>query len=542
MRLPSATRPNAFGFERTLRDAEERFRVALDEAPIGIALVGLDRRFFRVNRALASIVGYTPEELTGLSFQDITHPEDVDVDVEAARKLERGEIPRYQRAKRYVRKDGAIVHVALSASVARNSDGAPLYYITQIEDVSERVRTEAALRRSEESLNRAQRVAHLGSWDKDLRTKVVSRSAEMYAIYGLAPAPPGYDEPGTLSQYIHPDDRDRVFREVDRVTREGGCFSVEHRIVRPDRTERVVLQQGESTNEGGRPVQLVGTCLDITDRKRAEREREESLRWMRAVLEQSPVGLILVHGPHGESAEANSRAQKMTGGPIVDVARYSQRVSTPDGRPVGRENLPSERALRGEHVEDTELLLHGQNGKSVPVLVSSAQIVGPDSTVLGAVVAFQDIGAAKELERLRAEWGSVVAHELRQPLGAISLNAQTLARATEDPRLHKLIERIRSAAHRLDRMVGDLMDSDATRSSAARARATTRGRERARPRLRRTDGARSASPALRRAFSRRDAGGLRRSGLGRAGDGELAQQRRQVRHPRHPDCRHRRAV
>ena len=126
--------------------------------------------------------------------------------------------------------------------------------------------------------------------------------------------------------------RTRRPRGRSRETR-WGIVQREHRVVRPDGTERVVLQQGETTNEDGRPVQLVGTCLDITERKRAEREREDSLRWMRAVLEQSPVGLILVHGPRGERVEANSRAQKMGSGPIADIAHYSQHVCAPDGRP-----------------------------------------------------------------------------------------------------------------------------------------------------------------------------------------------------------------
>jgi signal transduction histidine kinase len=73
-------------------------------------------------------------------------------------------------------------------------------------------------------------------------------------------------------------------------------------------------------------------------------------------------------------------------------------------------------------------------------------------------VAFQDVSAAKELERLRAEWGSVVAHDLRQPINTIMLAAQTLGRLTQDPRATRTVGQIQAAAKRLDRMVGDLMD------------------------------------------------------------------------------------
>jgi PAS domain S-box-containing protein len=132
-----------------LRESEERFRLTIDEAPIGMALVALDGRFVRVNRVLSEITGYSATELARLRFQDITHPDEIDTDVALASQLARGEIPRYQLEKRYIRKDGSTVHVMLSRAVLRGPDGAPHYYITQMEDISERKRAEHALRLSE---------------------------------------------------------------------------------------------------------------------------------------------------------------------------------------------------------------------------------------------------------------------------------------------------------------------------------------------------------------------------------------------------------
>ena len=109
--------------EQALQESEERFRLTIDEAPIGMALVALDGRFVRVNRALCEIVGYSSDELTGLTFQAITHPDDLDADLALAGQLARGEIPRYQLDKRYIRKDGTIVDIQLSASILRRSRG-----------------------------------------------------------------------------------------------------------------------------------------------------------------------------------------------------------------------------------------------------------------------------------------------------------------------------------------------------------------------------------------------------------------------------------
>lgn len=135
--------------EMALRESEERFRLTIEEAPIGMALVALDGRFIRVNRVLCEIVGYTADELTGLTFQAITHPDDLETDLALAAQLARGEIPRYRLGKRYVRKDGTTVDVTLSGSALRRPDGTPIMYIAQIEDVTERRRLENETRLAE---------------------------------------------------------------------------------------------------------------------------------------------------------------------------------------------------------------------------------------------------------------------------------------------------------------------------------------------------------------------------------------------------------
>ncbi len=132
-----------------LRESEERFRLTFEEAPIGMALVAPDGRFVRVNHALCEILGYTAREMMGLTFQAITHPDDVDADVAVAGQLNRGEVSRYHREKRYIRKDGSVVDIMLSVSIARDRDGAPLHHIAQIEDITERKRLENALRLAE---------------------------------------------------------------------------------------------------------------------------------------------------------------------------------------------------------------------------------------------------------------------------------------------------------------------------------------------------------------------------------------------------------
>jgi diguanylate cyclase (GGDEF)-like protein/PAS domain S-box-containing protein len=138
------------GDDARLREAEQRFRVAFENAPIGKALVAPDGRFLRVNTSLAEIVGYPPNLLLTKTFQDITHPEDVDADLEQVRQLLTGDIRRYSIEKRYLHADGHVVWVNLSVALVRDDDNVPLYFIAQVQDITARRRTEDALRASEQ--------------------------------------------------------------------------------------------------------------------------------------------------------------------------------------------------------------------------------------------------------------------------------------------------------------------------------------------------------------------------------------------------------
>ncbi|WP_437742381.1 PAS domain S-box protein [Sorangium sp. So ce1504] len=128
--------------EQALRESEERFRLTFENAPIGMAIVGLGGGFIRVNRAYCEIVGYSAEALSKLRFQDITHPDDVDTDVGLVEQLRRGEISRYQLAKRYIHEDGRVIPVILHVSVVHGADGEPIHYIAQVEDVTARKQAE----------------------------------------------------------------------------------------------------------------------------------------------------------------------------------------------------------------------------------------------------------------------------------------------------------------------------------------------------------------------------------------------------------------
>lgn len=124
--------------EATLKESEERFRLTFDRAAVGMAHVAPHGGWIRVNDKLSEIVGYPREELLALTFQDITHPDDLDADLRHVERMLAGEISEYSMEKRYIKKDRSRVWIELTVSLVRNPKGEPDYFISVVEDVTER--------------------------------------------------------------------------------------------------------------------------------------------------------------------------------------------------------------------------------------------------------------------------------------------------------------------------------------------------------------------------------------------------------------------
>lgn len=140
--------------ETQLRRSEQQFRLAMTNAPIGMALVGLDGSFLEVNDQLARVVGRTPAELRTLTFQDITHPDDLETDLAYVQQLLDGEIDQYSMEKRYLHADGHTIWVLLSGSLVKDTNGDPDHFVAQIQDITQRIHDEEQLQAANQALQR----------------------------------------------------------------------------------------------------------------------------------------------------------------------------------------------------------------------------------------------------------------------------------------------------------------------------------------------------------------------------------------------------
>jgi len=195
---------------------------------------------------------------------------------------------------RIVRPDGSERIIHEEVQVERSADGRPRLFHGTAQDITERTRAEAALRERERQLAESQRIAHIGSWEHNLRTGQVVWSDELFRLLGLDPARDTADFERFFSM-VHPEDQPGLRREIERTLREKTPYSVDYRFILPDGTRRMIHAQAELLrDETGRPVVLSGTAQDVTERAAAEEDLRRSERFVRRILDTVDEGFIVV--------------------------------------------------------------------------------------------------------------------------------------------------------------------------------------------------------------------------------------------------------
>jgi PAS domain S-box-containing protein len=266
--------------EEALRASEARFRAMFDQAAVGMIQTSLEGVLIAVNPAFASMLGYSEFELEGHHFADFTHPEDRSIRLSASA----GDAASIQSTveKRYFRKDGSTMWARVAAAAVGNEAGDPEYFVSLVEDITERKRAESALLRSHALLMATERIAEVGGFDWNIERHELYLSEEACRMFGRAP---GYVP--TVAAFvasIHPDHRQRARDAVAASVAGAKPLDMEFRIVRPDGTERVIDLHGEIQCDGaGKVVHMTGTSHDITDKKGAEQALRKSNRALKTL-------------------------------------------------------------------------------------------------------------------------------------------------------------------------------------------------------------------------------------------------------------------
>jgi PAS domain S-box-containing protein len=433
-------------------ETEARFTEIFESASDAIVVFDGRGAITFANSAAGRLFGRPQSELLASRIQELLH-------------IEIGDGPARAETTA-LRRDGAEVPVEVALTPQKVGDDVRITAI--VRDASERVRTEAELRRWKE-------LVECAAWG----VVVGSSSGRFELVNPAFAAMHGYsiDELlGRPAEVVFAEEERRHLAQHLREVHELGHHTFESMHVRKDGSKFPVIIDANAVRDAeGKVLYRVVYVQDISERKAFEaarardgEERErlvqslaEERAWLRTVIEQSPVGILFIEGVDAPRAYVNARAEALRGGPIGPGPNWmpAGTIFTRDGRALARSELPSVRALRGEEVSNGEYVDRLPDGREVPILVNATPLRDARGTVRGAVVTLSDITVIRELERLRDEWTSLVAHDLRQPVQVIALASAMLDRVLgDDGSGARANERIRSAAKRLQRMVDDLLD------------------------------------------------------------------------------------
>jgi diguanylate cyclase (GGDEF)-like protein/PAS domain S-box-containing protein len=424
------------------KEAEERFQATFDQAAVGIMHTSLDRRFLMVNRKFCEMVGYSREELMGMTPLQIHHPEDADKDFHLERQLLAGEIGTYTFVKRYVCKDGRVIWGKRTVSLVRESDGRPKYFIRVVEDITERRRADEELQRKTEIaqlLESLARAANEATSPEAAMRTCLERICEHGAwpvgrlgIYG-----PGEGDRFPEHSLWHAKDPDR-YDALMRASLDARYFSVGGRFISVVLREKKPVWLGDIASATGfgrmsvaagcglcsafafpvivggevaafleffapeprepdplllEAVTSVGAQLArLIERSRAMAE----LAQLASIVECSQDAMMST-APDGTILTWNAGAERLFGYRAQEVVGRSAGILVPEER---RHEFEQGRStvLAGGQVApfDTERL--GKGGQIVQVSISASPIRNRAGGVIGVAVVYSDVADRKRAE------------------------------------------------------------------------------------------------------------------------------------------------
>ncbi|WP_197508845.1 PAS domain S-box protein [Hydrogenophaga crassostreae] len=264
---------------RQLGDSQRMARNTFEHAAAGITHVGLQGQLLDVNQTFCNLVGYTEDELEHLTFQDITHPDDVGPDVNYIGEALAGRRSHYALEKRYIHKDGHLIWAQLTVALMRKPSGEPDYFISVVQDISGAKATEEALRTSDRLMRQAQGVANFITWEADIATRRFRTFGNTHKGLGLPSTEFGVEQ---ILNSTHPEEHQRIEAEWIAAIKGKNRYHGTYRG-HPDLPVRWFQVSASFDRDAqGHTNRAYGVTQDISTRKLAELE----IQRLNASLEQ----------------------------------------------------------------------------------------------------------------------------------------------------------------------------------------------------------------------------------------------------------------
>lgn len=373
--------------EVAIRDSELRFRATFDQVAVGIAHFDLDNRNIKVNRRYCDITGYAPEELLGTSPRMLNHPDDLDMARTERAQLLAGAIDHFSHEKRYIRKDGTVIWVTRTESLARDDAGKPLYYIRVIEDITERKHIQSSLQLTQFSIDRAFDPVFWIKPDSeiiyvnDAACRVLCYAREEMVGKTVSDIDPHFPPHAWPAHWEELKRQKSLTFESDHYTKAGG-------LIHTEVTANYIQFQGQEYN--------CAFMRDITERKMAG-----ATRALLATIVENATDAIVGRSLDGIILSWNAAAEKMLGYTAAEAIGQPISLITP----AGTDNLVrdfSARLAAGETIPLEETTRRAKDGTIVPIIRSISPIRNESRVVIGAATVMHDISPLKRAEEARA--------------------------------------------------------------------------------------------------------------------------------------------
>lgn len=469
--------------EEALRISEEAFRGNFENAAVGMALLNEKGAWLRVNKKVCEIVGYTQDELVKLTFQDITHPDDLNTDLELLNELIRGERDNYQMEKRYIHKNGQLVYIILAVSVVKDANGKILYFISQIVDVTEQKVKENHVKQQQQILTALFKQSPIGLSLNDYET------GSFIDVNDKLIEPTGYtkEEFLALSYWdVTPKEYEKFEqRALEQMKTLGYYEKFEKEYITKDGKRYPIALQGCVVDNIDGKKLIWSFVQDISREKEAEQKLKEAIIHLQSLLDASTQVAVIATDTNGLITKFNSGAQKMLGYTAEEVVGKE----TPQLVHLANEVVREGEALSGKHALpisgfDT-FIFETQNGKAVtkewtykrkdgttfPVQLSVTAIYD-EQKITGYLGVATDISMLKKVEeeiksllditneqnaRLR-NFAHIVSHNLRSHSAGISGLMNIILEDYPEIAANEIISLISKGADNLRQTVEDLTE------------------------------------------------------------------------------------
>lgn len=391
---------HAFRVEKEhIEESEARFRNALEYSAIGMALVSPEGQWLQVNQALCKLLRYPPESLCRLTFQELTHPDDLNADLTQSQELLAGHISSYTLEKRFIRSDGESVWTLLAVSLVRDPNGQPLYFISQIEDINELKQTEAENRLLIERITLANLAGGIGVWEWMINERQLIWDKRMFELYDFPSDQ--VPTPELWRSLLLPEDLARINQLIAQVLEHPQLFVTEFRILTRQGNLRHIRGQGNLLlDEHGKPQRLLGTNIDMTEFVTLTEALHEEKERLHITLDAIGEGVISTDSEMRVTF-MNPIAEQMSGWslelalgmPITGVVRITNGKDGPEVENPVQSCLQDGNPLPADYA----LVLHSRDGRRFDIQASVSPLKTLEGGVMGAVMVLQDVSASREL-------------------------------------------------------------------------------------------------------------------------------------------------